>query len=199
MTVSRTPAALAVAAVLLLAGCAPQTSPGSAPAVPVDVMGQGTVLQVGDAAPQFCLGAVLTSYPPQCSGPELTGWDWETIEGDETADGTTWGAYAVWGSWDGSGLTVTDAVQLALYDPMPVDDPQMDPENAGTAGQEALDAAQEALPDEAPVEILSANQVNGYVVGSVVFDDGSVQKWADSRFGAGVVLIRPQLTAVTEG
>ena len=103
--------AAVAASVLVLSGCATTApaapdrpdSPGSVPApagaiaAPGQVVGQGTVLQKDDEAPQFCLGAVAESYPPQCTGPEIVGWDWDAVDGEETASGVTWGAYAVTG------------------------------------------------------------------------------------------------------
>lgn len=198
----RTPAALLpllVAAALALAGCATPASdpgPGSAPAANVEVVGQGTVLQSGDAAPQFCLGGVMESYPPQCSGPELIGWDWSAYEGSETASDVTWGTYAVWGSWDGTALTVESAVMLALYDPMPVVDPLLDPANAGATTDADLVAIQDGIPDEAPVEVLGSWAENGYLFVTVVFDDGAVQQWADATYGAEVVAVRSALRPV---
>ncbi len=66
---------------------------------------------------------------PQCSGPEIDGWDWTTIELKETASDVTWGAFAVIGFWDGERFEVTEPpIPLALYDPMPLDpDPRLDP------------------------------------------------------------------------
>src|SRR4051812_24259987 len=127
-----------LAAAVLLTGCAaPAVTPGAggdgsasdtsdvgvAIAAPGEVFGQGTVIQTGDAAPQLCLGAVAESYPPQCSGPEISGWDWETIDGEESSGDVTWGAYAVTGGWDGTTFSFTSGVMLALYDPMPFVDP----------------------------------------------------------------------------
>lgn len=66
-----------------------------------------TVLESPDHGPQLCQG-VEESYPPQCSGPDIVGWDWAGVEGEETANGTTWGTYQVTGTWDGTRLTLTD-------------------------------------------------------------------------------------------
>ncbi len=183
---------------LTLAACSPPIGSGDAPASPAvsSVLGQGTVLQVEDAAPQFCLGAVAESYPPQCSGPELVGWDWNEVEGSETASGVTWGTYAVWGTWNGTSLTVTDSIMLALYDPMFVADPYLDEANRGPTGDDELAAIQQQVADEAPVEVLASWAENGYLFAQVTFDDGSVQEWADSTFGPDVVLIRPALVVV---
>lgn len=66
------------------------------------------VLEAPDHAPQLCLGAVQDSYPPQCGGPDVIGWDWELVDGEESANGTTWGTYTVVGTWDGEALTLTE-------------------------------------------------------------------------------------------
>ncbi|MBG6054426.1 hypothetical protein IWX81_000816 [Salinibacterium sp. CAN_S4] len=189
-----------VAAALLLSACAtPSASPSDGGiAAPVDVVGQGTVIQVGDAAPEFCLGAVAESYPPQCSGPELVGWDWAANEGSETASDVTWGTYAVFGSWDGAALAVDSAIMLALYDTVPVVDPQLDEANAGASSEQQLADIQAEISDTAPVEVLSSFPQNGYLFVQVVHDDGSVQAWADQTYGPDVVAVRSALQDLTE-
>jgi hypothetical protein len=66
-----------------------------------------TVLESPDHGPQLCLGGVMDSYPPQCGGPDVVGWDWDAVEDEESANGTTWGTYTVVGTWDGESLTLT--------------------------------------------------------------------------------------------
>ncbi len=168
-------------------------APGGVIAAPGQVIGQGMVIQTGDTPPQFCLGPVMESYPPQCSGPELAGWDWESIDGHETSGDVTFGTYAIWGTWDGIVFTATDSVMLALYDPMPVVDPLLDSENAGdTAGPE-LTRIQDELTASAPFEILSSGQMNGYLFVDVVYDDGSIQAWVDQEYLPDTVAIRGAL------
>lgn len=127
---------LALLTVLVVAGCAQPTAPGgpapdpseapsattdaapstasTAPAapglVPAGYTGRlraaATVLESPDHGPQLC-GMVATSYPPQCGGPDIIGWDWSTVTA-ESANGTTWGGYVVTGTWDGAALTLTE-------------------------------------------------------------------------------------------
>lgn len=188
-----------VALVLALAACAPVVTPGADPTSPSDptpVVAQGTVLQAGDAAPQLCLGAIAESYPPQCSGIELIGWDWDSADGQETASDVTWGTYAVWGNWDGTALTVTSQIQLALYDPLPIPDPFTDPANAGTSTDEELADIQATITDDAPTEVLSSWIENGCLFVQVLSDDGSVQDWANQTYGENVVQVRSALKPV---
>ncbi len=202
--------AVATASVLLLCGCAttapaapdrPDT-PGSVPApsdaiaAPGTVVGQGTVLQKDDEEAQLCLGAVAESYPPQCSGPEIVGWDWDAVDGEESASGVTWGAYAVTGTWDGTVFTSESAVMLALYDPMPVVDPLTDPANAGDTPEDELIAIQEDLTATAPVEVLTSVPENGYLFVTVIYDDGTIQAWADDTYGLDKVAVRSALLDV---
>ena len=185
---------LALAAVLATSACAGGTPPGAEPTpTSTNVVGQGTVIQSGDDQAQLCLGAIAESYPPQCTGVPIVGWDWATVDGQETAAGTTWGTYAVWGLWDGTTLAVNGAIQLALYDPLPIQDPQLDPANAGTATETTLADVLDRISDEAPVEIYGARVENGYVFVDVLHDDGAVQAWADQQYGAGVVAVRSLL------
>lgn len=67
-----------------------------------------TVLQSERHGPQLCLGGMNDSYPPQCGGPDVIGWDWRAVEGEESAHGTTWGSYTVLGTWDGKAFTLTE-------------------------------------------------------------------------------------------
>jgi hypothetical protein len=195
--------AAAAVSIALLAACTngpDPIDPGNSPIVPADVIaapgpvvGQGTVIQTGDTPPQLCLGAVMESYPPQCSGPELVGWTWDTVDGEETSGDVTFGTFAVFGGWDGVQLTVTDAVSLALYDPMPVVDPLVDPENTGDASDADLTRIQDELTESAPIEILTMWQENGYLFVQVVYDDGSIQAWADATYLPDTVAIRGAL------
>lgn len=92
---------------------APSTSApgGAAPADPPAEEQRYTataiVLESPAHGPQLCLGGVAESYPPQCGGPDLVGWDWDQVPGEESANGTTWGTYTVVGTWDGRALTLT--------------------------------------------------------------------------------------------
>jgi hypothetical protein len=202
--------ALAVAGALLT-GCA--TGPGDAPSTsaggvsdvgpnpgapipaPGQVTGQGTVIQTGDAPPQLCLGPVAESYPPQCSGVELAGWDWAAVEGEETSGDVTFGAYAVTGTWDGTTLTTSGAIMLALYDPMAFIDPLLDPDNAGDTSEADLTEIQDGLAD-APFTVLESHTENGYLFVSVVYDDGRIQDWVDAAYLPDTVAIRPALRDV---
>lgn len=185
----------AVGLALALSACA--TGPGVDGPEPIPerfaVAGEGTVIQVGDATPEFCLGPIAESYPPQCSGPALVGWDWSTVDGEESSGDVTWGAYSVSGQWDGTSLEVESAIMLALYDPMPIEDPALDPANPGASSDEELLEIQSDIADEAPVEVLASWTENGYLFVRVLFDEGSVQEWADGAYGPDVVQVRPAL------
>lgn len=209
MTSLRHPA-LAAAAVLLLAalaGCADATAPGgpasivgpdappSAIAADGEVLGMATVLQKDGEEPELCLGGVAESYPPQCGGPRVSGWDWAAVEGEETASGVTWGAYAVQGTWDGTVFTLTQPpIMLALYDPMVEVDPREDPANAGQTDEAELLAIQDELFDG--VDILSSYPSNGYLFVGVTYDDGQIQQYMDESYGQDVVAVQSALRDV---
>lgn len=188
--------ALAVGALVAVAltGCAtaqpagPASDPPPAPASPAasgSVIGQGLVLQRDGEEPVFCLGPVLESYPPQCSGPAIVGWDWTGIELVESANDVTWGSFAVVGAWDGERFTVTeDPVPLALYDPERSDpDPRTEPDRAGAATAAELRAMQEDLHAFADLDVLTTYPENGYLWVTVVYDDGRIQDWLDAVYG----------------
>ena len=50
--------------------------------------------------PHLCVGAVAQSYPPQCSGPRIVGWDWSVVPGVQSAAGVRWGGYEVVGTYE---------------------------------------------------------------------------------------------------
>lgn len=162
-------------------------------AAPGEVLAQGTVLQQGEAPPQLCLGAVAESYPPQCSGPELLGWDWLAVEQSETASGVTWGSYAVQGTWDGTAFTRTgDPIPLSLYDPLADIDPRMDPANPGVGEQAELEQLQVEL-FEADQRMLTSSVFNGYLFITVVYDDGTLQERYDREYGPDLIAVQSAL------
>jgi hypothetical protein len=59
--------------------------------------------------PVICLGSIADSLPPQCDGTPLAGWDWGSVEGEETARRSTWGSFHLVGSYDGTTFTVLEA------------------------------------------------------------------------------------------
>ncbi len=159
-----------------------------------DVVAQGTVLDDGSGA-ELCLGAVMESYPPQCTGIPLKGWDWAGIDGSESSNGVTWGSYAVQGSYDGTSFAVTQSpVMLALYDPMMAPDPTGG--EPGAATEEQLAEIQDAVADRLGSAVLSAAPVDGWLWVDVVWDDGTWQDAADGEFGEGRVIIRSAMREV---
>ena len=66
-----------------------------------------TVLE-GDEGPMLCLGAMLLSLPAQCGDVPIANWDWDTVGGEESMAGRTWGQYHVVGAYDGETFTVTE-------------------------------------------------------------------------------------------
>lgn len=105
---------------LIVAGCAQPGSPVGAPAPSPAVddpdlvddgydgrfRTSGAVLESPAHGPQLCFEQ-QDSYPPQCSGPDIVGWDWAAVEA-ESASGTRWGSYEITGTWDGATFTLTE-------------------------------------------------------------------------------------------
>lgn len=195
------------ASVLVVTACATPV-PGAAPDAPDgqslgslapappegEVVAQGTVMDV-DGDVELCLGAVAESYPPQCSGIPVTGWSWDGIDGAETSGETTWGAYAVQGTYDGESFTSTQPpIMLALYDPMPIEDAT--DQGAGKGAESQLLEIQEELPEILGASYLSSYPENGRLFVSVLWDDGTWQDAADDDYGVDVVVIEPALRLI---
>lgn len=207
MHTAATAAALILIGMLGSTGCTPAPiTPASsdapigqglgalAPAPPeTDVVGTGTVLDDGSGA-KLCLGPIMESYPPQCHGITLAGWDWGAVSGFETAGDVRWGQYAVIGSYDGEIFASTgEPVLLALYDVPAMEDP-LEP---GTTGQAELDAIVDDIDSRGIPGELSVGAFEGRVWLDVVWDDGTLQRAADDDFGAGAVIVRPVLREVS--
>lgn len=109
---SRSGAALAV--LLALAACGTQPA-----AQPRRYTADLTVLENPKHGPQLC-ASVNYSMPPQCGGPDIVGWDWNTVKHDAKG-GVRWGSYRVVGTWDGSRLTLTERARPATPDVGPGD------------------------------------------------------------------------------
>jgi hypothetical protein len=73
----------------------------------VELVGFGMVLESAAHGPQFCLGAIFLSDPPQCGGPSIPNWDWSAVSGHTSRNGTTWGDYTLVGTYDGHAFTLT--------------------------------------------------------------------------------------------
>lgn len=153
-----------------------------------EVTATGTVLDVGGEV-QLCLGPIAESYPPQCSGIPLDGWSWDGLDGAETSGETTWGAYAVRGTYDGESFTSTQPpVLLALYDPIPLPDPTDG--RPGKGDEATLAAIQNELPDRLGDSYLASAPQGGWLWVDVVWDDGTWQDAANAEYGENIVVVR---------
>jgi hypothetical protein len=142
--------------VALAAACGPDDEPVAHPTsttaaeAPTDLYeASATVLESPEHGPQLCLGGVEDSLPPQCGGPDLIGWDWAQVDGEDSAGGSTWGDYHVVGTWDGESLTVTEPPGPPQFGESP--DPGFDPvcdEPTGDPDVPELETwAAEEIPD----------------------------------------------------
>ncbi|HXH79021.1 hypothetical protein [Nocardioides sp.] len=152
---------------------------------PVTTDGLVTVLDDGDG-PELCT-FVAESFPPQCSGPPLAGWDWAAHPEHEDASGTKWGSFALTGTFDGTTFTVTDAIPAALYDAVsepaepdfetPCDEPSggwtmIDPATTTQEGMDATFAAAGRLPGYAGAWIdQSINEADQPAPGEAAVND----------------------------
>lgn len=189
-------AAASVLSLLALSACA--SSPAGSPA-PTSValttaeppagrvIGTGTVIDA-DGHAQLCLGAIAESYPPQCQGIPLDDWSWDGLDGTETSGTTTWGAYAVYGVFDGERLAVTDPpILLALYDPIRPEDPTGGRD--GTTADADLTRVQDDLTARLGAAATLVWTERGYVWVQVPWDDGTLQDAVDAVYGDDVVIV----------
>ncbi|MGH3348876.1 MAG: hypothetical protein ACRDO4_18000 [Nocardioides sp.] len=171
--------------------------PTRIPAAAGTVRTRGVVTVRDDGQPVVCLGPGAESWPPQCAGPPLANWDWrrERLVLGQPAGGVRWGRYFLTGSWDGRVLTVQTAVPEAMYDG--ADEVPGDlPDSLRELPQADLDALAAELGDSLP-GALSSYVDAGRAWVDVVYDDGSLQAWADEEYGAGLVRVSSALVRVS--
>jgi hypothetical protein len=168
-----------------------------------ELTGQAMILQEDGEEPKACFGSIDASFPPQCGGPVVAGWNWADAEESEAASGVTWGTYAVTGTWVDGVFTVTrPAVPVTREDPYARQNPRLDDgADPGTTDPAELERRQEELhayfpdgsADWSTITLLSGGIENGYVTVSVIYDDGSVQQFFDAKWGAGVMIVQSAL------
>jgi hypothetical protein len=193
-----------VAALLMLAACGQGADTGDAGGEPAatsscetddscagagssadgDVVYQGsmTVLQgIERDAAELC-GAVAESYPPQCGGLPVTGWDWDAVEHEE-AEGVRWGSFIVTGTFDGKSLVLTeDPVSTAEVDMEDYPNLQYEEPEIGDPAEDLSATELQAIADELTAEFPR------YVYGG----------WADEQNGVALIdtlLVTPELEA----
>ncbi len=202
---------LAALALLTLAACSSESGatatdpagssgdsamPTSVPAAdgPVRTRNLATVMDTGE--PELCLGPVAESYPPQCGGLPMAGWDWKDYDGVFDREGDIrWGMFAVTGTFDGTTFTVTDAIPAALYDPAMTEEPTY-PAPAVDLSDAELETIAETVGRDLP-GAQGAYGADGHVLVDVTYDDGSLQAWVDEEYGDNVVIVTSAL--VTAG
>jgi len=94
--------------------------------VKVYTTGLVTVLDSG-TGPELCT-SVAESYPPQCSGPEIIGWNWDEILDYEQASGVRWGEYQITGHYNPTTqiFTLSQAIPRAMFADNPPPGDQVD-------------------------------------------------------------------------
>lgn len=144
--------------------------------------------------PRLCAGGVEESYPPQCSGGyDMLGWDWSDVPHD-SAYGTRWVERVdLQGTFDGIWFTVTDVLGVGEGAEAPGFDPAGGAATGGTNAEQYLTMADiGTLPGALGTHASGPGQVQV----DVLLDDGSIQRWVDAEYGAGVVLVNSLLVPV---
>lgn len=155
------------------------------PSATEPVLAIATVLEQ-DGVALLCVGAVAESAPPQCSGPELVGWDWATFEHQDTG-GVRWvQGVAIEGTYDAESQTFmpTGAPMSAAAIQLPaIETPQ------GELDEATIAAVQDDLATIEGPNMLGSWGERGTVVLNVTYDDGSVQAAVDDIYGSHVVFV----------
>ncbi len=145
------------------------TDPVAAPGEVVTRFG-ATVMDTG--SPELCLGPIAESYPPQCSGLALEGWDWAAYDGHFDQQGEIrWGVFVVTGTWDGTTFAVSSAEPGDGCIPT---EPELPPPAADPPSTDELGRIADELRELGGATGSYANEVQ--VLVDVPYDDGSLQE-----------------------
>ena len=159
-----------------------QSGEATVPADEIVYQGALTVLQGIERDSAELCGMVAESYPPQCGGLPVTGWDWSSVEHEE-AEGVRWGSYIVTGTFDGKSLVLTeDPVATADVDMEDYPNLQYEEPEIGDPAEELSAEELQVMADEL------AEEFPRYVYGG----------WADEQNGVALVdtlLVTPELEA----
>jgi hypothetical protein len=129
----------------------------------------------------LCLGGMLLSLPPQCGSIPVVDWDWDAVGGEESLDGTTWGAYHVVGVYDGETFAVvgTGPYEEETWRPEPVyESPCREPENGWVT-----DPADHSQNDDSLADAYARSQPD-YVTSFVDHLDEEPTEWSPVVFVA---------------
>jgi len=186
----------------LLSGCAAPAPPAAGPAstapqtaVRGELTGSGTVLQKGEHPPVFCLGAIDSIYPPHgCGGPVLRNWDWSSVTGYESAAGVRWGSYTLTGTWDhGEFVRTREPVPVSPTETAIPDAARPVTGKPGAGNTSRFMQIQHDLQSAGGQPIRISGVQNGYLVILVAYDDGTIQRELDSKYGADIIVVRSAL------
>lgn len=145
------------------------------------VLAVGTVIDAG--TPMLCFN-VAASYPPQCGGPTIVGWDWSLVAHEE-ASGVRWAdGVALRVTYDAEAFTIapTEAPLDLASITMPAREIP-----AGDLDEATIAALQADLLTLERADVQGHGGENGTYVVDVVYDDGSMQSALDGIYGPGVM------------
>ncbi|WP_116947831.1 hypothetical protein [Jiangella endophytica] len=138
--------------------------------------GSFTVIESPQHGPRAC-SMVGQSYPPQCGeGFELRGWSWDTVGGEESHDGVTWGDYGLTGTWDGTALTLTEPRPAPGVFPTASEDRDVEldtPCPTPPGGWVVIDGSR-SYPDDLNAALVHASEASGFA-----------DSWLDRRLEPG--------------
>lgn len=184
--------------------CDTQSGEPGSPADEVVYQGALTVLQGVERDSAELCGVVAESYPPQCGGLPVTGWDWGSVEHEE-AEGVRWGMYIVTGTFDGKSLVLTEdpvstsEVDMADYPHLQYQEPQIgDP--AEDLSVEELQAIADELVAEFPRTVFGGwvDEENGVALVDTLLVTPELEAYVAEHYPEDTVAFSAMLRPVEE-
>ncbi len=194
-----------LAAVFALAACGQgDTTGGDAgdadtASDPLVYQGAITVLQPKERDSAGLCAFVAESYPPQCEGLPVAGWEWDAVEHEE-AEGVRWGTFVVTGTFDGKQFTLTeDPLLLSEVDPadyQPAEPEIGEPAEDLTATE--LTAIADDMGERFPATVFGgvADEAHGVALVDALLVTPEMWAYAEDNFPEGAVAFTAVLQPV---
>lgn len=157
------------------------------------------VIEDGDRPPQLCVGGVQESLPPNCSGVELVGWNWDAVGGAYDEQGrmdwgevergpVRWGEFTVTGDYS----RANDRLTVVSVEPggPEAEQPEVCPDGSPTLAPHERpvfdEAASQFVAERFGISVSPGySDECGRLTIGVVFDDGSIQAALDEMSAEG--------------
>lgn len=152
--------------------------------------------------PHACIGLIAASFPPQCNGWSLSGFDWSDVESPQTHGNTTWAEVELVGHPDDGGFVLDQPAKSQAR--FPATSPAcemvlghgngtMAPAEAATVAMSDEARAAGVITTEGLVTLPGNRDTDGDVRIGLLFPTDQARTWLQDHLPGLRINIRPQM------